>query len=339
MKEVWKSLLDALQGGKDAVLCSLIAVSGSTPRRAGAKMAVFSDGTSVGTIGGGTAEFEALQAARSALQTRVSCIRNFQIQPNDASKTDGSSVTVYIQVFQATQAQHLHLVSAIVDLSSRPVDAWLITEIGDSGWDSGIFDSENGLRFLPAADLGTLRPLMTRRAVLMEGERLFFVEPISSAGCLYVLGGGHVAQALVPLLSSVGFRVTVLENRPEFAQKALFPTADQVVQAELSALTQRFTVSEQDGILILTRGRQDDYEVLRQALATKAGYVGVISSRRRAAQDLERLRCDGVTTEEIRRLHSPIGLPIGAETPEEIAVSVAAELIAYRAANSVSDRR
>ena len=339
MKEVWKRLLDALQAGEDAVLCSLIAVSGSTPRRAGAKMAVFADGTSVGTIGGGTAEFEALQAARSALQTRISGIRKFQILPNDSPEPDGSSVTVYIQVFRATDGQHLHLVSAIVDLASRPVDAWLITEIGDPCWNGGIFDAENGFRFLQSEDLELLRPLMTRRAVLTEGERLFFVEPISSAGCLYVLGGGHVAQALVPLLSSVGFRVTVLESRPEFARKVLFPTADQVVQAELSALTQRFTVAEQDGILILTRGRRDDYEVLRQALATKAGYVGVISSRRRAVQDLERLRSDGVTAEEIRRLHSPIGLSIGAETPEEIAVSVAAELIAYRAANSASDRR
>lgn len=342
MKELFEKMLAALRAGDDAVLCSIIAASGSTPRRPGAKMAVFADGTFTGTIGGGTVEYAALQQALDTLSNRRSCTGNFQICEVDGSgraMTCGGDVTVYFQLFQGAETSHRMLVEAILELLDRPVNAWLITELGKSGWSGGLFDAEDGFRFLPPEDEAILRPLLTRRPVLMDEERRFFVEPVNSAGRLYVFGGGHVSQALVPLLTHVGFRVTVLESRPEFADRSLFPTAEQVVQAEFSNLTKLMTVTEQDGILIMTRGRRDDYEVVRQALATSAGYVGVIGSRRKAAVTLKRLHGDGVAQADLARLHTPIGLPIGAETPEEIAVSVTAELIQYRAACSASDLR
>lgn len=341
MKEIFERLLTALRTGENAVLCSILAVSGSTPRGAGAKMTVFADGSFTGTIGGGTVEFAALQRALEALRQGHSGFGRFQLR-HDGLTPDmacGGEVSVYFQLFQAADPAHIQLAEAALELACQPVDSWLITEAGTDGWNGGAYDGEHGLRFLPETELPVLQPMMTRRAVWSEGERRYLVEPLGRSECLYVFGGGHVSQALVPVLTTVGFRVVVLENRPEFAVRSLFPTADQVILAPFSTLVDRFSVAERDGIIIMTRGHQDDDAVLRQALATGAGYVGVIGSRRKAALTMERLRRDGVSEADLQRIHSPIGLPIGAETPEEIAVSVAAELIAYRAASSAVDGR
>ena len=340
MKEVLEKIAAALRAGERVVLCTILAVAGSTPRNAGAKMAVFADGSFAGTIGGGTVEFEALQKARKALLSGKSGIEVFHLRhpADDGDPLCGGDVTVYFQLLCGENSMHRQRIDGMLESLGQPVNSWVITEIRrDNEWSCGIYDEKNGLRFLPDTDAAPLRQWMTRRAALTEGERQYLVEPLARAERLYVFGGGHVTQALVPVLTGVGFRVIVLENRREFADKSLFPTADQVVQAEFSELTRLFSVTALDGIVIMTRGHREDDQVLRQALETEAGYVGVIGSRRKAQLTLERLRKDGVQETDLRRIHSPIGLPIGAETPEEIAVSVAAELIAHRA--GVLERR
>lgn len=152
------------------------------------------------------------------------------------------------------------------------------------------------------------------------------------SGKVYIFGGGHVSQALVPVLASVGFRCVVLEDREEFLQKELFPGAWEVRRVCNDRISETVKIREEDYVCILTRGHKDDMIIQAQVLQTKASYIGVIGSRRKAAAVAAALKEKyHISSEELKRVHTPIGLPIGAETPAEIAVSIAAELIRCRA--------
>ena len=161
--------------------------------------------------------------------------------------------------------------------------------------------------------------------------REWFVEQLQHPGQVYIFGGGHVAQALVPVLTPLDFPCVVVEDRAEFARRELFPTAREVRLAEFSDPAVYAAITEDDYLCIMTRGHQADYEVLEQTLRSGVKYLGCIGSRRKLALCRERLLAAGFTAEEYAAVHAPIGLPIGAETPEEIAVSVTAQLIAVRA--------
>ncbi len=173
-----------------------------------------------------------------------------------------------------------------------------------------------------------------RRAVgfaTLRGVR-FFIEPFAPDDVLYVYGAGHVAHSVVPLAAQVGFRTIVLDDRAEFANPERFPAAREVVVLDafegcFAGRPPRAGAS----ILIMTRGHGHDLEVLRQALATEAGYVGMVGSRRKRDALFEALRHEGVTAAALASVHCPVGLAIGAQTPDEIAVSIVAELIAVRA--------
>ena len=157
-------------------------------------------------------------------------------------------------------------------------------------------------------------------------------ESALKSGKVYIFGGGHVSQALVPVLASVGFRCVVLEDREEFLQKELFPGAWEVRRVCNDRISETVKIREEDYVCILTRGHKDDMIIQAQVLQTKASYIGVIGSRRKAAAVAAVLKEKyHISSEELKRVHTPIGLPIGAETPAEIAVSIAAELIRCRA--------
>lgn len=323
MRKLFSRVKETLRRGERIALCSLISASGSTPRGPGAKMAVFQDGSIEGTIGGGMLEYQAVQDGLRLLEGEKPGLRDYELDGGPLDMVCGGGVRALFQ--QLTEAD-LPWTEAALTLLEEPCDAWLVTRLG-SGAVTGTYDRENGLRFLPGVDETQLQPHFRRRAEYADG---FYVEPLNHAGRVYVFGGGHVSQALVPVLGRTGFSTVVCENRAEFARKELFPDAERVELLEFGQLTARFKISGDDCLVIMTRGHRDDYEVLLQALGTSAGYIGVIGSRRKAALTFERLSRDGWTADDIKRVHTPIGIPIGAETPEEIAVSIAAELIAHR---------
>jgi xanthine dehydrogenase accessory factor len=159
-----------------------------------------------------------------------------------------------------------------------------------------------------------------------------FVDLIGPAETLYVFGAGHIARELVPLCARIGFSVVVTDDRVEFASRERFPDADRVVVSErLADILGDLPLDSRSYLVIVTRGHRQDREVLEQALTTPAGYIGMIGSRNKWRAICEALIDQGVSPQQLERIHCPIGLDIGAETPEEIAVSIAAELIAVRA--------
>lgn len=157
-----------------------------------------------------------------------------------------------------------------------------------------------------------------------------FLEPILPAALLYIFGAGHVSASLYKTAKDAGFDVIVVDDRETYANRERFPEAQEVIADDFDRATQRLDITESAYIVIVTRGHRDDMRVLRWAVGTKARYVGMIGSKRKTIAIFRELRREGLPAQLFERVHAPIGLDIGAVTPEEIAISITAELIAVR---------
>jgi xanthine dehydrogenase accessory factor len=162
------------------------------------------------------------------------------------------------------------------------------------------------------------------------GTLEIFVEPILPPALLYLFGAGHVALNLCQVATTAGFEVTVTDDRSSYATKERFPAAREIHALDFEEATQKLDPSESSYIVIVTRGHRDDMRILRWAVQTRAGYVGMIGSKRKVIEIFKTLRKEGVPAHLFDRVHAPVGLDIGAITPEEIAIAITAELIAFR---------
>lgn len=323
MRKLTHKMIKSIEDGNNVVLCTILASSGSSPRGAGARMAVFADGSTMGTVGGGRVELLAAEEAREVLNTGKTRVRAFCLAPDQVSSIGmicGGNVTIYYQLLTADDLPVLHRMEDALFASEN---SWMYLRIR-----AGIVED---FRIVSAAEAAAEPELFTRRAVYQKGEPLVYTEPLVRAGRVYLFGGGHVGQALVPVLANIDFRVTVLDNREALANRETFPQADKVIFTDFSNIYDKVTLTPDDYVVIMTPGHQADYEVLEQVLRCKTRYVGCIGSRHKIARTQQLLREAGISEEMIHSVHSPIGLAIGAETPAEIAISIAAEMIACRA--------
>jgi len=187
---------------------------------------------------------------------------------------------------------------------------------------------------LTAKDLAALRSVSKRRHAqrIESGEAAYLVEPVHNPGTVYIFGAGHVSQKLAFLTAFVGFHTVVLDDREDYANAERFPHADQVlVPASMEHCVKDLPISRDSYIVIVTRGHTYDLTVLTQALKTDAGYIGMIGSRKKREIVYLHLRRAGIPEEALSRVHTPIGIDIASETPQEIAVSIVGELIQSRA--------
>ena len=324
MKEILNTMLSALARGEGVVLCSILTADGSSPRGAGAHMAVFADGTALGTVGGGAVEQQSVALARELLEKKRNALRTFALHPEAANSTGmvcGGDVTIWFHYISPEDPAQTEVLRTWCGALGSGRNAWLHLALEG--------ESVCSFRILTAGDLChdsegffTARPYWDGRT---------FVEPIVRAGRVYLFGGGHVGRALVPVLSYVGFEVTVFDNREELARAEHFPAAREVLLGDFCHIFEKVTLTADDYAVVMTPGHQADYEILEQVLGTEATYIGCIGSRRKVALTREKLAAAGFSQQDIDRVHAPIGLPILAETPEEIAVSIAAEMIRHRA--------
>ena len=167
---------------------------------------------------------------------------------------------------------------------------------------------------------------------VLYGEESYLVEQINSSGRVYIFGCGHVSRELQPVLSHLGFRCVMLDDRTEFARKELFPTAEDVRIVDFNHLKNFVSIGPEDYVCIMTRGHAYDTIIQAQVLRCNPCYVGVIGSRKKAVGVRMALKRDyGMSDEELDRITTPIGLEIEAETPAEIAISIAGQMIQVRA--------
>lgn len=331
-QELLQSIIRTLEEQKALMIVCVLASSGSTPRGSGATMLVFEDGHTEGTIGGGAVEHAAQTHAEELLQSRSSDTVGYCLNKNDVADLGmicGGDVTVYFQYLYGRE--QLPLFSYLEEAYRRNRRSWLIRKIEDRSVTSmGIYDKE-GLHFGDEIGQDSLQRLIRPGAVYLKGSPSYYAEPVAEAGFVYVFGGGHVAQELVPMLAHVHFPVIVFEDREAFADPALFPGAYDVVLGDFKKIEASVALSEEDYVIIMTRGHQADFEVLAQCLKHPLSYIGCIGSRSKIAATKQRLIGLGYPEDCYDRVHSPIGIDIKGETPEEIAVSITAELILHRA--------
>lgn len=338
MEELFKRLLEAMGRGEAGVLVTVIASSGSTPRGAGSRMLVLEDGTCMGTVGGGAVEYQAQLRAQEALRERASFIQGFTLTRNqtaDIGMVCGGDVVVYFQYMSPQEPEAARTAEEVLEALGRDEDSWLILDITDNqAWSMGVYSRERGLKGSLSREWESLEEagaFGARALQVKAGGRNFYCEPLVQAGTVYIFGGGHVAQELVPLLAHVGFRCVVYDDRQEFANPERFPQAQKTIVGDLEKVGERVHVTGRDYACIMTRGHQYDYYVQKQMLCAKPCYIGIMGSRNKIRVVTEKLLADGFSREEIEACRMPIGTAIGAETPAEIAVSIAGELIHVRA--------
>ena len=326
MKKMISAILQRLREGQRVVLCSILESSGSTPREAGAKMAVFADGSQLGTVGGGAVERLAAQHALALLHAGRSETKPYSLHANpaeDIGMVCGGSVLLGFQCFFPERAAELAALTELEALLDAACSVWLKTEYRADG--------EAELTVIPREDLHSEDARLPSKPVLEKTSRgLTLTEPVAKRYMVYIFGGGHVCAALVPALAAAGFPVTVCDERPELAVPERFPQAKQVVCESYEDVFARLRILPEDYIVIMTPGHEADLRVLAQALKTEATYIGCIGSAKKVAHVNARLRELGFTDRDLARIHAPIGLPILAQTPEEIAVSITAQMIFHR---------
>ncbi len=335
MRELFKKLHDTLVGGGDAVLVSVVASSGSTPRGSGARMLITAEGRVRGTIGGGAVEYRSEQMAAEVLNNKSSFVENFRLNAEDVAKLGmicGGAVDVYFRYISASDADTIALTERIEALFAAGEQCWLVCQLaaGSEG-KMAVYGAKSGW-FGGEVPEGMAEKLGSKPAQVDAGGSVWYTEELLRPGRVFVFGGGHVAQELVPALARVGFRCVVIEDRPDFAKPELFQGVEEtrlIAVDELPEIAKELT--KDDYVCIMTRGHKDDFEVQRWILGTPARYIGVIGSANKKKGVFDRLRAYGYTDADFARVTAPIGLDIGGETPAEIAVSITAQLIMVRA--------
>ena len=253
-QEVFAALAAALEKGEPVALVTITGSTGSTPQRVGAKMLVYEDGRTVGTIGGGCYENEAFWKARESIKSR------------------------------------------------KPVN--LSFELNDD------FAQETGL--------------------VCGGQMEVFIEPVEASPELYVFGAGHVGHFVGKMAHEVGFKVHVVDDREKFANSERFGPGIDVIVDDIPTWLDQHALPATTYAVVVTRGHRHDLETMRGLLRSPLRYLGLIGSKAKVKRIFDMLREEGVSPETLRPVHAPIGLDIGAITPQEIAVSIVAELIAVK---------
>jgi len=248
--ELYEEMVRLTRTGEPFVLATVVASSGSSPRKPGAKMLVRGDGSFCGSVGGGRVEKESVQAA----------------------------------------------MAAFADETPRMLDY--------------VLNEENGFA--------------------CGGTMSVYIEPQGHRPLLVMFGAGHVGRAVTSLAHGCGFRVTVVDERPDCATDDLLPGADQIICLPVKESFARLLLGPDDYVIIATPGHHGDFDAVRGCLATRAGFIGLLGSRRKRETLLQTLADEGFGPEQRERVVTPVGLDIGAQTPEEIAVSIVGQLISLR---------
>ena len=327
MRNMLKFIHNKLTYGEDLVLVTVIASSGATPRGAGARMLVGKEGRICGTIGGGAVEYRSEQIAAKVLAEKTSLGHDFTLTKDDVQNLGmicGGACNVYFHYLRSGDAHTIMLCDEAEAQFQKGSDLWLLTEIGQGG-KMGLYSRDLGLWGIAVSE-----ELKLSRHPEKIGN--IFAEQINTSGRVYVFGGGHVAQELVPVLSHVGFRCVVMDDREEFAKTELFPGAEEVICGNLQNISDYMTIKNDDYVCVMTRGHAYDTVVQAQVLKCRPTYCGVIGSPFKAAGVRRTLKEEyGLLDEELDLVTTPIGLPIKGETPAEIAISIAAQMILHRA--------
>ena len=343
MNTIYKKISQRFNHDEPVIIAMVISGQGSSPRKPGAKMAIFKDGTSAGSVGGGALEAVVEKTANSLWATKGALIKSF-ILKNDVAGGLGMVCGGNQQILLAwlsPDQSHQDVIHKLLTPEGLVGPIFLAIRLQGPGpefshAELGLFDSHQrqyGIKEENAV-VELLQDKCLREDIyLLEttANTTYCVERIITQSSVYLFGAGHVARPIVEVASLVGFRTVVLDDRQQFASQNNFPKADQVIVLQnFDSILQNLSLTQEAYVVIVTRGHAQDQTVLEQVLETPAAYIGMIGSKNKVAHCFQSLTEKGFSQDQLDRVHAPIGLKIGSETPEEIAVSIVAQLIQVR---------
>ncbi len=322
-----------LDQNETLVIVSVLGRQGSTPAPLHASLVMHEDGV-FGTVGGGTVEAQAIEVARRVLGTTHPEIHTISMDAQEASNEGmlcGGAITFLFEPLEGRQAGLWH---AAIESSAGGDTGLFVVRVNQSSPELEV--SRSWVIGRAVTDLDDLRRDAKRAlasqvpTTVEKPGLLFLLDPVIVPDELLVFGAGHLAHALVPLASTVGFRCWVIDDRPDFASRERFPKAHKIMVADPVATVPRLPTGDHVWAVIVTRGHKDDARVLRCLLSNSYRYIGLIGSARKKEIIWESLIKEGTDPPLLDAVHCPIGLPLGGSTPGEIALSIAAELVAVK---------
>jgi xanthine dehydrogenase accessory factor len=341
MRDVVRQLLKALDAGRSVAYCRLVETRGSTPQKAGAVMLVFADGSQAGTLGGGCVEAEVKRRAIALLNEGKSELCKFQLDSDygwDDGLICGGRMLVLIEPVAADSASYFRSLAERIDAGQGTTEAIVFDAERSqlTAPSSYLIDGEGKLLAtlhapadeLPAVIAQELKPLDIRpRPYIVAGVSYL---PVLPRCRLVIVGGGHVGQAVADLATPLDFEVWVVDDRADVVSEARFPKAERRIAGPVDQVLPSLPIDQDTYCLIVTRGHNHDEEALFHLVDRGARYVGLIGSRRKIRLIFDDLLEKGVSREALERVYAPLGIDIGSQTVPEIAVSIAAELVAHR---------
>ena len=354
MEDIYAEIVKALGKKEKLAMATLITRVGSAPRGVGAKYLIKEDGSSLGSIGGGCVEAEVWQGAREVMKKGEGGVLHFKLTAEQLAEGGlicGGNVDIFLEPLKE---EFLNIYQDVLKIKQKGGSAILATLISvDGAFPKG--DSSKLLIKISGEKVGSLSDgEELEQRILKEGEALLrekkprvmvlsaekedaswnkmeiLLEPVFSEPTVYLFGAGHISQQLSPLAKRVQFKVVVIDDREMFANRERFPEADDVIVSEFEKCFDQLNIEESSYIVIVTRGHLYDGFVLEQAVKTNARYIGMIGSKKKIYTLYQNLIEKGIPKEALERVHAPIGIDIHSETPEEIGVSIVAELIKVR---------
>ena len=347
MKEVIKEAVDLLRDDQPCVLATVVRTKGSTPQKSGAMLLVKEDGTGVGTLGGGCVEGDIWFAAREMLRNNAGPEFKEYFLNEDIAARDGlvCGGTMYFYLEPMTNNNDFQ------DIGQKVLEAYdggepvaLATVVADES-DSGLLGAKLLLSVdgtvngslgsvdldkkateiaMRIADLGAIESFVTDAGLEV------FIEGFTTPPTLIMVGGGHVGKATADLADSLGYTVQIVDDRTEFSNPERFPYANETIVTSYDDWAKHININVNTFVVVATRGHRYDDMALESALQTPARYIGLLGSRRKTLMIYQRLLAQGISVDRLKEVKSPIGLDIGALTPEELAVSIMSEIIMER---------
>ncbi len=358
MRELFQEIIRELQSGETVAMATIVKRKGSVPREVGAKMLVHRGGKISGTVGGGCGEAEVWRSALNVIDTQRPTIVQVDLTEEIAMESQGVCGGIF-DVF--VQPWHRHAMpgqpgmqdfaQALNDGLEGEKAIVLVTIIAAGGaWRSCIGQQllvhENSETFgtlaLPGGST-SLQLIEASQKAIAAGkphvEKLtgpanawaeVFIEPFVPNPVLLIAGAGHIAGPLATLAHLMNFSVSVTDDRASFASRERFPTAKQLLVGDIESILRNYPITPRTHIVLVTRAHAHDVQGLRAIIDSPAAYIGMIGSQRRVWAVFKLLHDEGIPAEKLARVRAPIGLDFGGSTPEEIALSIMAEIIMLR---------
>ena len=347
MKDVIQGAVETLRDGRPCVLATVVRTKGSTPQKAGAMLLVKDDGSGLGTLGGGCVEGDIWFAAKEMLrQGGGPEFKDYYLNEDIAARDGlvcGGTMYFYLEplrqlddflplgdeILEAYDGGEPVGLATIVNSPVRPDRLGAKLLLRADGTVSGTLGAPK-LDELALETAHRIAHIGNNESISTEDGTEIFVEGFTTPPTLVMVGGGHVGKATADLANILGYRVYLVDDRPEFSNEGRFPYAEQTIVTPYDRWSDHLSINVNSYIVVATRGHRYDDMALESALRSRARYIGLLGSRRKTLMIYRRLIEQGVTKDRVKEVFAPIGLNIGALTPEEIAVSIMSEIIMVR---------